>query len=171
MILLIEYYRRSPVDDLDHVQLSTSWPSGRLVAEKPDRWPGTHELVPIHLHFEISWAATRLILLMTSCREILSIIFLLRASIVWSSHLCRKVCSNFKVASHLHCRIGRCCPNSCCLNLKKLLDEMILDILTKFVIAQVNLSWEDSIRAPLPFECDFPIISLARQFRQVPESV
>ena len=56
MIRLIEYYRRSPVDDLDHVQLSTSWPSWRLVAEKPDRWPGTHELVPIHLFLDqLSW--------------------------------------------------------------------------------------------------------------------
>ena len=52
-------------------------------------------------------------------------IFLLRGSIVWSSHLRRKVCSNFKVSSHLHCRVGWCCPYSCCLNLKKLLDEII----------------------------------------------
>ena len=120
MIWLIEYYRRSPVDDLDHIKLSTGWPGGRLVAEKPDRWPGTHELVPIHLHFDISWAGTCFIL----WRDILSIIFLLRGSIVWSSHLCRKICSNFKVSSHLHCRVGRCCPYSCCLNLKELLDDI-----------------------------------------------
>ena len=48
-------------------------------------------------------------------------IFMFLLRVVWSSHLCRKICSNFKVASHLHRWVGRCCPNSCCLNLEELL--------------------------------------------------
>ena len=42
-------YRRTPIDNFHHVELSTGRPGGRLVTKKPDRRPRTSELPSIHL--------------------------------------------------------------------------------------------------------------------------
>ena len=83
-----------PVGQLNNVKLPTVRPGGRLGAKQPDCWPGSHQIVSIHLQ------AINLILLSPT-----------------QSYLSWHCGPDFDIAPVLHCKVGGSCPDILCLNL------------------------------------------------------